>query len=236
MEQTHKNIRKDKPSRTKWSESAIKALLSFLLEHKDKLEELKYTHRAISNPGNIQLWKDAENLVDNYKTQLAESKKSSGPPITIQYKEEIEAILDKNGPILNPKSCIDSCEFSLKKDDDLIQENPQVETPYVIPKIGRKHKNKRKNNDANTNLEDQNRKKSKKCGNNLGDILQNWIEQQEVKQIKLDKKRKKKKKKEQEQRLELLHMKQQSDMMLFNILNNLSNSLNSLHTKQNQLN
>ncbi|GES79379.1 hypothetical protein GLOIN_2v1817865 [Rhizophagus clarus] len=259
MEQTHKNIRKDKPSRTKWSESAIKALLSFLLKHKDKLEELKYTRGAISNPGNIQLWKDAEvflltfnfeqsysnvqiankwkNLVDNYKTQLAESKKSGSPPITIQYKEEIKAILDKNRPILNPKSCIDSCEFLLRKDDDLnIQENPQVETPYMIPKIGRKHKNKHKNDDANANLEDQNRKKSKKCGNNLGDILQNWIEQQEVRQIELDKKREEKEKKEQEQRLELLHMKQQSDMMLFNILNNLLNSLNSLHTKQNQLN
>ena len=89
MEQIHKNARKDKPSRTKWSESAIKALLSFLLEHKDKLEELKYTRRATSNSGNVQLWKDAEdflltfnfeqsysniqiankwkNLVDNYK-------------------------------------------------------------------------------------------------------------------------------------------------------------------------
>jgi hypothetical protein len=59
MEQTHKNARKDKSSRTKWSESATKALLSFLLEHKDKLEELMYTCGAISNP---QLWKDAEGL------------------------------------------------------------------------------------------------------------------------------------------------------------------------------
>ncbi|GBC00968.1 hypothetical protein RclHR1_40120001, partial [Rhizophagus clarus] len=55
MEQTHKNIRKDKPSRTKWSESAIKALLSFLLEHKDKLED------------NIQIANKWKNLVDNYK-------------------------------------------------------------------------------------------------------------------------------------------------------------------------
>lgn len=75
--------------RVKWSENAIKALLSFLLEHKEKVEELKYTRGASSNPGNIQLWKDAEaflltfnfeqfynniqiankwkNLVDNYK-------------------------------------------------------------------------------------------------------------------------------------------------------------------------
>src|SRR5215469_893238 len=81
--------KKDKTLRTKWSESAIKALLSFLLEHKDKLEELKYTRDATSNPGNVQLWKDAEtflltfnfeqsysniqiankwkNLLDNYK-------------------------------------------------------------------------------------------------------------------------------------------------------------------------
>ena len=72
------------------------------------------------------------------KTQLAESKKSGGPPITIQYKEEIEAILDKDRPTLNPKSCIDSSEFSSRKEDDLnIQENLQMETPHVISKIGR---------------------------------------------------------------------------------------------------
>ena len=82
---------KTKPSRMriKWSENAIKALLSFLLEHKEKVEELKYTRGATTNPGNIQLWKNAEaflltfnfeqsynniqiankwkNLVDNYK-------------------------------------------------------------------------------------------------------------------------------------------------------------------------
>ena len=82
---------KTKPSRMriKWSENAIKALLSFLLEHKEKVEELKYTRGATTNSGNIQLWKDAEaflltfnfeqsynniqiankwkNLVDNYK-------------------------------------------------------------------------------------------------------------------------------------------------------------------------
>ena len=53
---------KTKPSRLriKWSENAVKALLSFLLEHKEKVEELKYTRGATSNPGNIQLWKDAE--------------------------------------------------------------------------------------------------------------------------------------------------------------------------------
>ncbi|CAB5369829.1 unnamed protein product [Rhizophagus irregularis] len=274
MEQTHKNVKKDRASRAKWSESAIKALFSFLLEHKNKLEELKYTRGATSNPGNIQLWKDAEaflltfnfentytsgnlfrrnlvniqiankwkNLVDNYKTQLAESKKSGGPPITIQYKEEIEAILNKDRPTLNPKSCIDSFEFSSRNEKKLnfhqenLVEKKQTETPYVIPKIGRRHKNKCENDDTDINFDDQSKKKSKKHGNNLGNILQYWIEQQGVKQIELDKRRKEKEKKEQDQRLELLHMKQQSDMMLFDILNNLSNSLNSLHMKKNQVN
>jgi hypothetical protein len=111
-----------------------------------------------------------------------------------------------------------------------------METPYVIPKIGRKHKNKRENDVADAKLDDQSKKKIKKHGNNIGDIFQNWIEQQEVRQIELDKKREEKEKREQEQRLELLHMKQQSDMMLFGILNNLSNNLNSLNTKQNQVN
>jgi hypothetical protein len=97
MEQTTKKVKKDKVSRIKWNESAIKALLSFLLEHKDKLEELKYTRGATSNPGNIQLWRDAEaflltfnfeqpysniqiankwkNLVDNYKVFKRYKKK-----------------------------------------------------------------------------------------------------------------------------------------------------------------
>lgn len=142
---------------------------------------------------------------------------------------------------MNPKSCIDSSEFSSRKEKDLnIQENlaekKQTEIPHVISKIGRRHKNKRESDDANINFDDQSRKKSKKHGNNLGNMLQHWIEQQEVRQIELDKRREEKEKREQDQRLELLHMKQQSDMMLFGILNNLSNSLNSLHSKQNQVN
>ncbi|CAG8746898.1 3927_t:CDS:2, partial [Rhizophagus irregularis] len=147
-------------------------------------------------------------------TQLAESKKSGGPPITIQYKEEIEAILNKDRPTLNPKSCIDSFEFSSRNEKKLnfhqenLVEKKQTETPYVIPKIGRRHKNKCENDDTDINFDDQSKKKSKKHGNNLGNILQYWIEQQG----------------------------QQSDMMLFDILNNLSNSLNSLHTKKNQVN
>jgi hypothetical protein len=142
---------------------------------------------------------------------------------------------------LNPKSCIDS---SARKEEDLndIQESPTGHTkndemvtitPHVIPKIGRKHKSKRENEDV-INLDDQGRKKPKKHGNNIGNIIQNWIEQQEIRQVELDKRREEKEKKEQEQRSELFQMKQQSDMMLFGVLNNLTNCLNSLHEKQNQ--
>ena len=42
------------------------------------------------------------------------------------------------------------------------------------------------------------KKKSKKYRNNLGDILQDWIKQQETRQIELDKKRKEKEKRDQE--------------------------------------
>jgi len=89
-----------------------------------------------------------------FKAQLAELKKSGGAPVVIiQYKEEIEAILDKDRPTLNPKSCIDSSESSLRKEEDLnIQERltdkNQMETSHTIPKFDRKHKNKRENNDA----------------------------------------------------------------------------------------
>jgi len=55
MEQTHKDVKKDKAPRIKWSKNATKVLLSFLLEHKNMLKELKYTHGATSNSGNVQL-------------------------------------------------------------------------------------------------------------------------------------------------------------------------------------
>jgi hypothetical protein len=93
MEQTHKTNSKanksTKGSRLRWTEDAIKALLFFLLENKERLEDLKYTRGATSNPEGVQLWLDAEaflatcnfqqsysniqiankwkNLVDNYK-------------------------------------------------------------------------------------------------------------------------------------------------------------------------
>lgn len=95
MDSTHKNktnkkaVKPNKSSRIKWTENAIKALLFFLLENKERLEGLKYTRGAVSNPEGVQLWLDAEaflltynfeqsysnvqiankwkNLVDNYK-------------------------------------------------------------------------------------------------------------------------------------------------------------------------
>ena len=72
MEQTHKNktnnkaVRSNKGSKIRWSENAIKALLSFLLENKERLEELKYTCGAVSNPEGIQLWLDAEAFLQTY--------------------------------------------------------------------------------------------------------------------------------------------------------------------------
>ena len=131
---------------------------------------------------------------------------------------------------MNPKSCIDSSAFLSEKDDG-VQENfikDKIETPYVLPKIGRKHKNKET---EETNLDVQFRKKSKKNGNNLENIIQKWVEQQEIRQIELDRRREEKERKDQEQKTELFHMKHQSDMMLFGFLNNLTNSLNSLHGK-----
>src|SRR2546423_11013867 len=58
---THKNKKTEKVEKTnkaprvKWTENAIKALLSFLIENKKKLEELKYKREATSNPENVQL-------------------------------------------------------------------------------------------------------------------------------------------------------------------------------------
>jgi len=94
MEQENKKTKNGKATtrapRVKWTEAAVKALLNFLLENKKRLEELRYKRGAMSNPENVQLWKDAEaflltfenleqsyniiqiankwkNLVDNYK-------------------------------------------------------------------------------------------------------------------------------------------------------------------------
>ena len=68
MEQTNKNkaVKPNKISRIKWTEDAIKALLFFLLENKERLEELKYTRGAISNPEGVQLWLDAEAFLQTY--------------------------------------------------------------------------------------------------------------------------------------------------------------------------
>ena len=66
---THKNKKAEKVEKTtktprvKWTENAIKALLSFLIENKERLEELKYKRGATSNPENVQLWKDAEKFL-----------------------------------------------------------------------------------------------------------------------------------------------------------------------------
>jgi len=45
----------NKIKRVKWSENAIKALLSFLFIQKEKLKSIKYTRRVTSNPENVPL-------------------------------------------------------------------------------------------------------------------------------------------------------------------------------------
>jgi hypothetical protein len=87
----------------------------------------------------------------------------------------------------------------------------------MLPKIGRKYKNKRENEAE----EYQDRKKLKGNKSELENTIQRLLEQQESRQIESDKRR-------EEQRLELLQMKQQNDFMLFNLLNNLTNCLSSL--------
>src|SRR5688572_29455579 len=59
MDSTHKNktnkkaVKPNKSLRIKWTENAIKALLFFLLENKERLEDLKYTCEAVSYPEGI---------------------------------------------------------------------------------------------------------------------------------------------------------------------------------------
>ncbi|CAB5381145.1 unnamed protein product [Rhizophagus irregularis] len=176
MESTHEN-KKDKNTekpikalRVRWTEPAIKALLSFLLEHKEKLDDLNR---------NLQLQKKVVDL-----------------PLFIQYKKEIEAILNKDRPTLNPKSCINS-SVSLPRIEnfDLTQENfednNKTEITYEFLKIGRKYTNKRENKEVDVNVDNQSRKKSKNHGAILENTIQKWMEQQEIRQIEFDKKKKK---------------------------------------------
>ncbi|CAB5124140.1 unnamed protein product [Rhizophagus irregularis] len=142
----------------------------------------------------VQIANKWKNLVDNYKSQLAASEKSGGHPIVIQYKEEIEAILNKDRPTLNPKSCIDSFvplprieNFDLAQKD--FEDNNKTEITYEFPKIVI-----------------------------LKNTIQKWMEQQEIRQIEFDKRREEKEKRDQRERLELLTIKHQSDMMLFDDL------------------
>jgi len=156
--------------------------------------------------------------------QLAASKKSGGPPVVIQYKDEIEAILNKDRPILNPKSCIDSSASLPRKEEsddnqEKVEMDNKTETSYELPKIGRKYTNKRENEVE----ESQDRKKLKNNKSNLENTIQKLLEQQETRQMESEKRR-------EEQRSELLQMKQQNDFMLFNLLNNLTNCLSSLNS------
>ena len=102
---------------------------------------------------------------------------------------------------MNPKSCIDTSVFLSGMED---QENPveekKIETPYVFPKIGRKHRSKQETEESDVNLNDQFRKKPKKSGNNLENIMQKWVEQQEARQIELDRRREEKDKKNKNKR------------------------------------
>ena len=59
MESTNKNKNAEnakktsKAPRVKWTKNAIKALLSFLVENKERLKKLKYKCGATSNPENV---------------------------------------------------------------------------------------------------------------------------------------------------------------------------------------
>ena len=138
--------------------------------------------------------------------------------------------MNKDRPILNPKSCIDSsASLSRKEESDDGQEKSEInnkkETSFELPKIGRKKTNKHEN-EAEDN---QDKKKPKNNKINLENTIQRLIEQQEVRHMESDKRR-------EEQKSELLQMKQQNDLVLFNLLNNLTNclgSLNSLHGRSN---
>ncbi|GBB94973.1 hypothetical protein RclHR1_24560001 [Rhizophagus clarus] len=156
--------------------------------------------------------------------QLVASKKSGGSPIVIQYKDEIEAILNKDRLILNSKSYIDSTASLLRKKEfgcsqEKSEINNEKEIPYKPSKIDRKYKNKCEINEVEDN---QDRKKLKNNKTNLENTIQRLLEQQEVRQIESEKRR-------EDQRAELFQMKQQNDFMLFNLLNNLTNCLSSLY-------
>lgn len=85
-----------------------------------------------------------------FKSQLAESKESGESSITIQYKEEIEAIFDKI-VIQNPILTNSSESSSRKKVDPNIWGRTQIKTPHMIPKISRRHGND--NEDANLDVQ-----------------------------------------------------------------------------------
>lgn len=79
MEQTHTNktnnkaVKPTKGARIRWTDDAVKALLFFLLENKERLENLKYTRGATSNPESVQLWLDAEAFLLTYNFQQSYS-------------------------------------------------------------------------------------------------------------------------------------------------------------------
>ena len=63
---------------------------------------------------------------------------------------------------MNSQSHIDFSESLSRKKEKRLTEKNQIETPHVISKIGRKHKNKYENSGEDANLDDQSKKKVQK--------------------------------------------------------------------------
>ncbi|CAI2193310.1 15026_t:CDS:2, partial [Funneliformis geosporum] len=87
-------------------------LLSFLIERKVKVNQLS-TKRGGSSNTKVKLWQDASAIFLNNNYQYSaeqcsddmdHNKQSGNNPIEVQYKEEVENILDGNHPSLTPKS------------------------------------------------------------------------------------------------------------------------------------
>ncbi|GES80456.1 hypothetical protein GLOIN_2v1786505 [Rhizophagus clarus] len=156
-EHSAKTDKSNKKKACNWNENAVKLLLLFLIKRKEEVNNLS-TKRGGSS---------------NTKDDMDHNKQSGNDPIEVQFKEEVEEILDENRSSITPKVLDSSLNL-----DDLNNDEEKVLFNEIT---GR---NKRKNESDSIHEEKpQKAPKSEiqRVKNLLEDLMYQRMEDQEYK-------------------------------------------------------
>ncbi|GBB91064.1 hypothetical protein RclHR1_18180005 [Rhizophagus clarus] len=169
-EHSAKTDKSNKKKACNWNENAVKLLLLFLIKRKEEVNNLSTKRGGSSNTKCANKWK---NIKKNYKDDMDHNKQSGNDPIEVQFKEEVEEILDENRSSITPKVLDSSLNL-----DDLNNDEEKVLFNEIT---GR---NKRKNESDSIHEEKpQKAPKSEiqRVKNLLEDLMYQRMEDQEYK-------------------------------------------------------